>query len=100
MTITLAVAIATARLISNVMFTFAKSNVINNVVLALIAGVCSLVRQDNPKQCLTKAGNKVDSIKKCLAMGCCYTVDAAKTKIACYEQSGTVALVQAGAEPI
>jgi len=66
----------------------------------LIAGICSLVRQDNPKQCLTKAGNKVDSIKKCLAMGCCYTVDAAKTKIACYEQSGTVALVQAGAEPI
>ena len=56
--------------------------------LALIAGACSLAKQDNPKPCLTKGGNKVDSIKKCLAQGCCFTIDPQKTKVQCFEQSG------------
>ena len=56
--------------------------------LALIAGACSLAKQDNPKPCLTKGGNKVDSIKKCLAQGCCFTIDPQKSKVQCFEQSG------------
>ena len=104
MTITLAVATVTARSISNVNVHFQiilallKTQLtrdLTTLFLALIAGACSLARQDNPKQCLTKAGNKVDSVKKCLAMGCCFNVDVSKSKIACYEQSGTVASVQA-----
>ena len=58
--------------------------------LALIAGACSLAKQDNPKPCLTKGGNKVDSIKKCLAQGCCFTIDPQKSKVQCFEQSGNL----------